>query len=486
MDKLFGTDGIRAKSGTWPLTPSFVLRLGQIAGTAMSNGGVSTFVIGRDTRASSIVIQSAIVTGLIDAGAHVVDLGIMPTPAISWAVRQLKADAGIVISASHNPADENGIKFFGRGGQKFPEKMESKIETLLLDSSYIPSSFSVPGRLFDGNSLHELYVRDLVNEHESFKSKNIKLVIDCANGAASYLAADIFTRCGVDVIVINSTPNGLNINKNAGSEFVRRNVEGFSNLIKDFGANFGIAFDGDADRAILVDEKGRLVDGDHILGILAAYLDDAGSLLKKSVVTTVMRNNGLKEYLTKKNIEVYETPVGDKYITEQLSFLMKDAPDGGRFIGLGGEQSGHVVLLDTNHMTGDGIRTALYVLDAYCKSDANCLAELSENIGKTPQVVASAYVGNGAKLTSEQIEVLSGELKVKYPDIQRSNLRYSGTEPLFRVMLEGAHSLDIQSLASVAHELCKHAQKVAQCYGAIDILNSTYGGVIRLNYNSKN
>lgn len=484
MEKLFGTDGIRAKSGRWPLTPDFVLRLGQIAGIVMSDDNVNTVVIGRDTRASSIVIQSAIMAGLLDAGVHVIDLGVMPTPAISWAVRQLKADAGVVISASHNPADENGIKFFGKGGKKFPEKLETEIETMLLDSSFTPPSHATPGRLFDGSSLHENYIRDLVNEHAGFSVRNIKLVVDCANGAASHLAADIFTRCGVEAVSINSTPNGLNINKNAGSEFVRRNVDKFTDLIKGFNADFGVAFDGDADRVIFVDEMGRLVDGDHVLGILARHLDDDNKLLKRSVVTTVMRNNGLKNYLVERQIEVYETPVGDKYVTEQLSNLMKDIPEDSQVVGLGGEQSGHIILLDARHVTGDGIRTALHVLDAFCKSGAASLAELSENIGKTPQVVASAYVGGGPRLTSAQVEALINELKEKHPAIQRSNLRYSGTEPLFRVMLEGARTLSIQDLAVIAHGLCKQAQATAQCEGSIDILNSTYGGVVRLDGDS--
>lgn len=482
MSKLFGTDGIRAKWGTWPLTLDFISRLGQIAGQVICKAQGSTIVIGRDTRSSSIVIQSAIVAGLLDSGTHVIDLGILPTPAVSWAVRQLNAEAGIVVSASHNPADENGIKFFGNGGQKFPERLEIEIENLHLNTQYNPTSSPTPGILLDGSSLHELYVRNLINEHHSPSAKKLLVLADCANGASSYLAADILSRYGVEVISINSTPNGVNINKNAGSEFVRRNVDQFATLVKSFGANIGISFDGDADRVVFVDEKGRLVDGDHMLGILAKYFDDQGILLKRSVVTTVMRNNGLKVFLENNKIEVYETPVGDKHVTEQLVHLARNNMEDNQTIGLGGEQSGHVVLYDLNHMTGDGIRTALYVLDAYFTSGARSLAELADNVGKTPQVVASAYTGNGPKLTQEQIRDLELELRETHPDILRSNLRYSGTEPLFRVMLEGSHHIDIKSLATIAHNVCKKIQAVAKCTGSIDILNSTHGGVINIDH----
>jgi len=486
MAKLFGTDGIRAKAGSWPLTSSFVLRLGQIAGLSINNGKSSTVVIGRDTRRSGIVLQNAIVTGFLDAGANVIDLGVLPTPAVSWAVRQLEADAGIVISASHNPADENGIKFFGRGGQKLSESLEGQIESLLVEPDYIPPIASIPGRLFRGDFLQELYIRDLAGEHPGAISKKLKLLVDCANGAASFLASDVFTRYGAEVISINSMPDGENINRRAGSEFVRRHVDEFSGLIKSFGADFGIAFDGDADRVVFVDERGHLVDGDHVLGILARYFDDKNRLLKRSVVTTVMRNNGLKAYLSDRNLEIYETPVGDKYVTEQLTNLAENMPVNSALVGLGGEQSGHVILLDSKHMTGDGMRTALYVLDAYCESSLRTLAELAESVGKTPQVVASAFVGHGNKLSSEEISLLSSNLHTKYPDIERSNLRYSGTEPLFRVMLEGNHAIDIRELAAIARDLCKRAQEVAQCEGHIDILNSTHGGVIHLDQTTQN
>lgn len=480
MSKLFGTDGIRSEWGTWPLTLDFVSRLGQIAGQAICKGQGSTVIIGRDTRSSSIVIQSAIVAGLLDSGAHVLDLGIIPTPAVSWVVRQINAEAGIVISASHNPANENGIKFFGNGGQKFPEKLEIEIENLLLNTKYNPVSSPTQGILLDGNSFKELYMRDLNNEHHSPLSKNLIVVVDCANGASSYLAVDVLSRYGVEVISINSTPNGVNINKNAGSEFVRRNVDRFAALIKSFGANIGISFDGDADRVVFVDEKGRLVDGDHMLGILAKYFDDQGILLKRSVVTTVMRNNGLKDFLDNSKIVVYETPVGDKHVSEQLANLAGNNMEDNQTIGLGGEQSGHVVLYDANHMTGDGIRTALYILDAYFCAGARSLAELADDIGKTPQVVASAYIGNGPKLTHEQIRELDRELRETYPDILRSNLRYSGTEPLFRIMLEGSRHIKIESLASIAYKICRKIQAVAQCAGSIDILNATHGGVINI------
>jgi phosphoglucosamine mutase len=310
--KYFGTDGIRGTIGDWPMVPEFFLRLGQAAGKVLKAEKNSTILIGRDTRQSGIMLQNALSAGLLSSNINVIDLGIIPTAAVSWLVSSIKSEAGIVISASHNPVQENGIKFFDRFGQKLAEKIEQEIEELLLDKNFQPKPHSNTGRYVDGKSFQELYSQDLLKEHPSNFLAGLTIVIDCAHGAASYVAPDIFQRTGANIVAINASPTGLNINFNSGSEFIRRFPEKFHETIKQNGANFGLAFDGDADRVVFVDEDGTLIDGDHMLGFLSRYLGQRGLLLENSVVATTMRNEGLKRYVESANIQMYETPVGDK------------------------------------------------------------------------------------------------------------------------------------------------------------------------------
>ncbi len=396
MTQLFGTDGIRGVVGEWPLDPEAFLKLGQAAGQVLKTNQNTSVIIGRDTRQSGIVLQSALTAGLLSSGVSVIDVGVIPTSAISWLVHRLNAEAGVVISASHNPVRQNGIKFFNKTGQKLPESIEEQIETLLLDETFKLPARDDFGRVVDGSSFREIYAQDLLQEHPVGFLKDLVIVVDCANGAASWIGPDIFQRAGARVVAINASPSGSNINLNAGSEHVRRSPEKLTEIIHQHQANFGLAFDGDADRVVFVDEEGTLIDGDHILGFLARYLHQHGDLLADSVVATNMRNNGLKHFVESAGLALYETPVGDKYVSDKLLQLWAENSQPGK-IGLGGEQAGHIILLDRDHVTGDGIRAALFVLHAYLESGSRTLAEFACGVGKTPQIIASAYVGNSAR-----------------------------------------------------------------------------------------
>lgn len=478
MTQLFGTDGIRGVVGEWPLVPEFFLKLGQAAGKVLKTQPNASVVIGRDTRQSGVMLQNALTAGLLSCGVNVIDLGVIPTSAVSWLTPRLNAEAGVVISASHNPVRENGIKFFHKNGQKLSERLEEQIEKLLLDDRFQPLPDENPGRVVDGCSFHEIYTQDLLKEHPAGFLRDLVIVVDCANGAASHVAPDIFQRAGARVIAINSSPTGFNINVNAGSEYVRRCPERLGEVIQQVQANFGLAFDGDADRVVLVDEEGTLIDGDHILGFLSRYLAQHDALLGCSVVTTNMRNNGLKHYVESAGLQLYETPVGDKYVSDKLMQLWNENSAPGK-IGLGGEQAGHIILLDKEHITGDGIRAGLFVLNAFLESRYHTLAAFATGVGKTPQIIASAYVGNTLRFDKQQLETMQLQLLRSHPWLLRANLRYSGTEPLFRVMLESDHSHTEEDLAHLAAEISERAQKLAnQTDAEIDILNCTRGGLL--------
>jgi phosphoglucosamine mutase len=478
--KYFGTDGIRGVTGEWPLVPEFFLKLGQAAGKVLKTEKSSTVIIGRDTRQSGVMLQNALSAGLLGSNMNIIDLGVIPTAAVSWLVSSIKAEAGIVISASHNPVQENGIKFFDRFGQKLSEKVEEEIEQLVLDEQFKPIPLGNLGRYVDGRSFHELYSQNLLREHASNFLAGLTIVIDCAHGAASYVAPDIFQRTGANIIAVNASPTGLNINYNAGSEYVRRFPDKFHQLIQQNGANCGLAFDGDADRVVFVDEEGTLIDGDHMLGFLSRYLDQRGILLERSVVTTTMRNEGLKRYVESANMQMFETPVGDKYVIEKLMQLWTRNTEKGK-IGLGGEQAGHIILLDEEHITGDGLRTGLFVLNAFVESKSNSLAEFAAGVGKTPQIIASAYVGSGEKYGKQELQLMETNLLKTYPKLIRANLRYSGTEPLLRTMLESDNSYTEDDLARIAVEISHKAQELAkQPNRKIDILNCTRGGSIKV------
>ena len=478
----FGTDGVRGHVGQYPLVPEFVSRLGFAAGTVLSRrASHPTFVIGRDTRQSGEMLQSALTTGLLASGATVVDLGVITTPGVAFMVRKMSAEAGIVISASHNPVNENGIKIFNEHALKLSEAVELEIESLLegpMDLGNIQANQF--GRRISGADMRELYADHLVDEHQDLSLRGLKLVLDCANGAASWYAPEVFSRLGADLVAVHASPTGTNINADSGSEHVREHPDDLFSLIRKYQANFGVAFDGDADRVIFVDEVGNLVDGDHMLAILGNYFHVQGRLLGNTVVSTTMRNGALVNYFAERSINFVETPVGDKYIMEELRAMMEKAHQDDQ-IGLGGEQSGHIILMDEDHTTGDGLRSAIYLIRAYLASGSETLAALAESIHKYPQVIASADVAQKTDLDQlEAVITLRDAIQADLPGLTRLNLRYSGTEPKVRLMLEADNRHSEDQLAEKAFALCEAVQAATNTPpgSRLEVLNVTRGGLV--------
>lgn len=478
----FGTDGVRGTVGQTPMVPEFMIRLGYAAGEVLSQTDSSpTFMIGRDTRESGEMLQSALTAGLLASGAIVVNLGVIPTPGVAFLVRRMGAEAGVVISASHNPVHENGIKFFNSCGLKLSESIELQIESLLEKPMELGENAGVHfGRRVDGLELREQYVDHLVDEQQGIPFEGLRLALDCANGAASWYAPQVFSRLGAEVVVINASPTGNNINANAGSEHVRREPGDLHTVIEHFKANFGIVFDGDADRVIFMDESGNLVDGDHMLAILGEYFKARGHLLADTVVSTTMRNGALVNFFADREINFIETAVGDKYVMAELQGLMaKDHPEGQ--MGLGGEQSGHIILMDDGHATGDGLRSAIYLIRAFLSSRKSSLAELAESINKYPQVIASAFVAEKIALDRlDRVQQIRAQMDVDLPGLTRLNLRYSGTEPKVRLMLEADTRHSVEDLANKAFTLCEavQAETGTPSGSFLEVLNVTRGGLI--------
>lgn len=481
--RYFGTDGVRGKVGKFPLVPDFMLKMGFAAGKVFSVHSKThpTFVVGRDTRQSGQMLQKALTAGMLASGATVIDLGIITTPGVAFMARKLNADAGVVISASHNPVDENGVKFFNPGGMKLNEDVESAIEAQIDTEMDLSDMHSADfGRSIDGTDMRELYVDDLVDEQNGLRLDSLSLVLDCANGAASWYAPEVFSRLGASVIVINASPTGININNMAGSEHVRSYPQNLSALIRQYNANFGIVFDGDADRVIFVDERGSLIDGDHMLAILADYLKTHHKLLANTVVSTNMANGALIHYFKERQIDFIETQVGDKYVMENLLALKNKSVDKNE-LGLGGEQSGHIILMDEIHKTGDGIRSALFIIKAFLASSQNSLANLAESINKYPQIVASCFVASKPDLENlGGLNNLLQSIKQELPGIVRLNARYSGTEPKFRLMLEADNRHSINELAVKAWMVCDFIQNATHTpqESQIEVLNVTSGGLL--------
>jgi len=477
----FGTDGIRGIAGIAPMSAEFVLRLGKAAGLVLGgeSGSHPIFVVGRDTRSSAQMLQSALVAGLLASGADVLDLGVLPTPAIAFLTQKTGAQAGVVISASHNPAAENGIKFLSSQGTKLPEQTELSIETWLQEEQ-IPTNGNSFGQVTDGTHLHEVYLQDLIASHPGLDLQGLRLLVDCANGAAYQVGPEVFRRLGAEVIALNVSPDGQNINAKAGSEYLRSHPEAFAQLMRTYRADLGLAFDGDADRVILVDERGRIVDGDHMLAILANYLQAQGKLLGNAIITTNMANGALAHFCQQCEFCFIETPVGDKYITEELINLSHENGTQGKF-GLGGEQSGHIILFDNEHHTGDGLRTALFMLQVLLMHPGQPLSALTGIIQKYPQVVASCTVATKPDLkTIQPLSALLSEIQRALPGLVRSNLRYSGTEPKFRLMLETDTRHSAQEVANYAWKVCELVQHETgtPSGAAIEVLNVAEGGLM--------
>jgi len=427
--KIFGTDGIRGVPNKDPLTMENILELGRAIAYIFKNGAArhkGKIVIGRDTRSSGYMLESALSAGITSMGLDVLYVGALPTPAIAFLAKDMRADAGIIISASHNPYTDNGIKIFDKDGFKLSDNIEHKIEKLMF-SDELHNKFAEPEKLGTIKVLNDAKSRYVVFAKKSFPKdltlEGLKIVLDCANGAAYEVGHIIFEELGAEVILTGATPNGININDNCGALHPENIVE----LVKEHKADMGITLDGDADRVILVDEKGNIVDGDAIMAMIAIQLKTKNELMKNTVVVTPMSNFGFGKVMKEHDIEMVEAAVGDRYVVEK----MRDS--GYNF---GGEQSGHIIFLD-HTTTGDGIIAALQVLSLIIKS-TKPLSELSKVMKKFPQVLKNIKVKD--KVPFEKIPNFNKrleEIRSELGEKGRVFVRYSGTEPIARVMIEG-------------------------------------------------
>jgi phosphoglucosamine mutase len=447
--KLFGTDGIRGKAGQAPLIPETVARVGAALMKAFNPGpGTRSrepenhrFVIGRDTRESGTWIEEELARGLTSAGATVVSAGVVPTPAIAYLARTEGFDAGIVISASHNPYEDNGIKVFGGSGTKLTELLEASVEAMVADASWsVPAQ---PGTIDrDRGDLCSHYVQHLLEIMKSAGPlKGAHIVIDCANGATQPVAPGLFRDLGFDVEAIGVAPNGRNINLDCGST----HLDGLARAVVASKARLGVAFDGDGDRALFVDHTGKIVDGDAILLMGAIYLKDRGRLPGATVVATVMSNIGLEIALRERGIEMVRTAVGDKYVMEEM---VK------RGFALGGEQSGHVIFSD-HLFTGDGLATALNVLRIMADTGKE-LSQLASALVTYPQVLVNVRVKQRTDLkTVPEVADAMRQVEQRLEGNGRLLVRYSGTEPLLRIMLEGKDDSEIRKWANEIADVVK-------------------------------
>lgn len=427
--KYFGTDGMRGEANK-DLTIELVTNLGLALGYYLKKNkkgeGKPKVILGTDTRISGYMIRSALSAGLTSMGVHIDFVGVLPTPGVCYLTRKLNADAGIMISASHNPVKDNGIKIFSQNGYKLPDHIEEELESLMEDTSKL-LEFQAPGDDFGRFK----YVEDDMRIYLDFLSstvkrnfKGLKIVIDTANGAAYRVASKIYQRLGAEIIVINNIPNGKNINVNCGST----HPELLQEIVKVYKADLGLAFDGDADRLIAVDHTGKIIDGDLIIAIIASYLQEKGLLNDNKVVTTVLSNMGFEKYLDKKGIGLIRANVGDRYVLEK----MKEYG-----LNIGGEQSGHILMLDYN-TTGDGVLSSIQLVAAMLES-GKTLHELVEEIELWPQKMKNVIVSKEKKATWETNEELLNYIKEREKEISgkgRILVRASGTEPLIRVMVE--------------------------------------------------
>ena len=431
MRKYFGTDGIRGPVGTPPITADFVLKLGWAAGKTFSPSGGGTILIGKDTRISGYLFESALEAGLASAGVHVTMLGPMPTPAVAYLTRAVSADAGIVISASHNPFSDNGIKFFSSEGRKLPDEIELEIERLIDEPMTTVASADL-GKADRMNDAVGRYIEFCKTTFpKSLNLKHLKLVVDCAHGATYKIAPAVFQELGAQVIAIGCSPDGLNINEGFGAT----SPEALAARVVQEGADLGIALDGDGDRLVMVDHRGEVVDGDELLLIIALYQQSKG-LLTGGVVGTLMSNLGLEVALKDHGIGFARALVGDRYVVAKL------LQEGWR---LGGEGSGHILCLD-QATTGDGVVSALQVLRAIA-DQGKTLAELKSAMTKFPQVMINVRAVSARVMENETVRSAVRDVEAELGDKGRVLLRPSGTEPLIRVMVEGEDAQQVTHLA---------------------------------------
>ena len=438
MGRMFGTDGVRGVAGE-ELTIELATKLGQAGAYVLTKetSHKPTIIVGCDTRISGGMLASALMAGICSVGANAIFAGVLPTPAIAYLTRKHKVDAGVVISASHNPMEFNGIKFFNGEGYKLSDELEDEIEALISNNM---EGIQLP----TGSAIGKIKYRfDLAREYVDFMKKTVpvdlsgmKIVIDCAEGASYKTSVDTLTELGADLVAIHTEPDGTNINANCGST----HMEELKARVVYEKANLGLAFDGDADRMLAVDENGKLVDGDEIMAICANYMKSKGTLKKNTVVVTVMTNLGFTLMGKKQGINIETTKVGDRYVLENMK---------ANGYNIGGEQSGHVIFLDDN-TTGDGLLSALHLLEVMV-STGKKLSELASVMEVLPQALVNAKVPNHKKDSfMEYPEIASAvkELEEKFAGEGRVLIRPSGTEPLVRVMIEGKDQKQIDEDAN--------------------------------------
>ena len=429
--KLFGTDGVRGKAGDF-LDAITVLKLAKAAGIYFrKHSTTKKILVGKDTRRSGYMIENALVSGLTAVGYDVIQIGPMPTPAIAYLTESMRCDAGIMISASHNPYEDNGIKFFDNHGNKLNTTCEKAIETIFNDDELMQNE-QVTGRNIGASKrIDDVIGRYIVSIKSSFPRdlnlSGLRIVLDCANGAAYKVGPTILQELGADVIVVNNKPDGFNINEDCGA----MHPEHIGKLIREYRADIGLALDGDADRLVIIDEKGEVVDGDKLIGALCNYLNEEKLLRGNGCVATVMSNKALEDYLSSKGIDLFRSDVGDKYVLE----VMKE-----KGINFGGEQSGHIIFSDTAK-TGDGLASALQVLALILKSGKKA-SEVLNPFELYPQILHNMKVIE--KIPLEKIKGLDEILKPIREKGMRDLIRYSGTENKIRLLLEGKNKKDVE------------------------------------------
>ena len=437
--KYFGTDGIRGPVGGHPINAEFVLKLGWAAGRALSPSGGGTILIGKDTRISGYILESALEAGLASAGVNVLLLGPMPTPAVAYLTRAVSAAAGIVISASHNPYADNGIKFFSPDGQKISDADEERIENVLAESmTTVPSAaLGRAKRLDDAVGRYVEFCKNTVPT--SLRLKGLTLVVDCAHGAAYKIAPAVFRELGAEVITLGCEPDGLNINAGFGAT----SPQALAETVVREGADMGIALDGDADRLIMVDHNGEIVDGDELLFVLTEHAQQAGKF-RGGVVGTKMSNHGLAQALAARDIPFVRADVGDRYVLAELNQ---------REWSLGGEGSGHLLCLEQT-TTGDGIVAALQVIKAV-RERQESLATLKAGMTKLPQIMINVRNVTAAVLEQPELQAAVNEVEAALAGSGRVLLRPSGTEPVVRVMVEGENERKIKAHAEQLADLIR-------------------------------
>ncbi|MFC5749135.1 phosphoglucosamine mutase [Actinomadura rugatobispora] len=445
MGRLFGTDGVRGLANhdlTAPLAMDLTVAAARVLGEAGAfEGHRPVAVVGRDPRASGEFLEAAVVAGLASAGVDVLRLGVLPTPAVAYLTQALDADLGVMLSASHNPAPDNGIKFFDRSGHKLADEIEDLIEASLGQEWNPPTGAGV-GRVRDAHGAVEQYVAHLLST-VPVSLDGLRVVIDCAHGASSDVAPEALRRAGADVITIGAAPDGLNINAGCGST----HLEALQNAVREHGADAGIANDGDADRCLAVTATGEIVDGDQIMAILALDLQEAGRLASDTVVATVMSNLGFKLAMRDAGITVVETAVGDRYVLEAMK-------EGG--FTFGGEQSGHVIMLE-HATTGDGVLTGMHLLAAMARR-GRPLDELAKVMNRLPQILINVQgVDKSRAGTSPELAMAVSSAEAELGESGRVLIRPSGTEPMVRVMVEAASEEQARTVAEHLAEVVKNA-----------------------------